>query len=158
MMASGEIRLSTTTMRRMPVLAQSQDSTQSQQTAESPAVPLVPDLLPEIVVTAPATSAVVAGIGFAIGIFFPTPTAYDDTTMSADQKPPSKSRQSKPTNAPRGTRPIDQSGNSHDWIEGTKDAVGAGPADWVGVAPNGDIITTNPDGTAENHGPSTEPN
>jgi hypothetical protein len=39
MMASGEIRLSTTTMRRMPVLAQSQDQTQSTGTAQSQGSP-----------------------------------------------------------------------------------------------------------------------
>jgi RHS repeat-associated protein len=79
-------------------------------------------------------------------------------SMSAKDKgnsPSDKSRQSKPSRGvPPGTKPIDQNGKSRDWIHGTKQDVGAGPKDWVGVAPNGDIITTNPDGSAENHGPS----
>ena len=87
------------------------------------------------------------------------PCAKGSNTMSANDKggkPSDKSRRSKPARGvPPGTRPIDQSGKPHEWIEGTKGDVGAGPADWVGVAPNGDIVTTNPDGSAEIHGPST---
>lgn len=143
------------------LLAQSQDSSQNQNlSAAAGAATTVSDALGELVVIGSRAAAVgFATVGtFVISVLWPSNTAFNDTTMSAEQKPPSKSRQSKPKNAPPGTRPIDQSPNSHDWIEGTKDAVGAGPADGVGVAPNGDIITTNPDGTAENHGPSTEPN
>jgi hypothetical protein len=78
------------------------------------------------------------------------------SSASAEQKPSDKTRRSKPARgAPPGTKPIDQSGKGRDWIHGTKDDVGAGPQDWVGVAPNGDIITTNPDGSAKNNGPSS---
>ena len=142
-------------MRRMPVLAQSQDPTQN--AAVVPTSNVVADALQEIVVEGSRDAAVAfatTGV-FVLGVLFPS--NLSDGVVQAEQKPPSKSRQSKPKNAPPGTRPIDQSPNGHEWIEGTKGAVGAGPADWVGVAPNGDIITTNPDGTAENHGPSTEP-
>jgi RHS repeat-associated protein len=77
--------------------------------------------------------------------------AKDKGNQSSD-----KTRRSKPARGvPPGTRPIDQAGKSRDWVHGTKKDVNAGPQDWVGVAPNGDIITTNPDGSAENHGPST---
>ena len=87
-----------------------------------------------------------------------SPSCKGSNAVSAKDKadtPSDKSRQSKPARGvPPGTKPIDQSGKSREWIHGTKQDVGAGPKDWVGVAPNGDIITTNPDGSAENHGSS----
>jgi type II secretory pathway pseudopilin PulG len=70
----------------------------------------------------------------------------------------SKSAQSKPKDAPSGTRPIDDSGQGlgRGEIHDIKDGVGAGPTDWTGIAPNGDVITSNPDGNHENHGPYTD--
>lgn len=66
--------------------------------------------------------------------------------------------QEKPDNAPAGTLPLDQAkkkfglrGEDHNKIKGKK-GTNSGPQDWVGIAPNGDVITTNPDGTAENWG------
>jgi hypothetical protein len=61
-------------------------------------------------------------------------------------------RQSRPRNAPRGTRPIDQSGLDRETIHGIKDGIGAGPRDWVGITPDGEIITTDAEGNAENNG------
>jgi hypothetical protein len=155
MIASGENRLSSTMMRRMPVLAQSQNSTLS---AGVGAAAIASDVIDEIVVTATrAASVAFATTGvFVFSVLFPS--NLSDGVVQAEQKPPNnKSRKSKPTDAPPGTRPIDQSPNGHEWIEGTKEDVYAGPSDWVGVAPNGDIITTNPDGTARNNGPSDRP-
>lgn len=37
-----------------------------------------------------------------------------------------------------------------------KDGVLAGPKDWTGVAPNGDVITGDSDGNAVNNGPITD--
>jgi hypothetical protein len=67
-----------------------------------------------------------------------------------------KSRQSRPRNAPRGTKPIDETGLDSDAIHKIKDGVGAGPKDWVGLTPDGEVITTDDEGNAENHGPSTD--
>lgn len=77
--------------------------------------------------------------------------APEDEEESEDD-PSERSRQSRPRNAPSGTRPIDQSGLDRETIHGIKDAIGAGPKDWVGITPDGEIITTDSDGNAENHG------
>jgi hypothetical protein len=69
-----------------------------------------------------------------------------------EQDPGERSRQSKPRNAPPGTRPIDQSGLDRETIHKIKDAIGAGPKDWVGITPEGNVITTDGDGNAEDHG------
>jgi hypothetical protein len=66
--------------------------------------------------------------------------------------PSEKSMQSRPTNCPSGTRPIDRAGLTRAEIHKIKQGLQAGAKDYVGIAPNGDVITTNPDGTAENHG------
>lgn len=63
------------------------------------------------------------------------------------------STQSKPTNAPPGTVPLPQAGLPQGIHGEIKKAVDAGPKDWTGIAPNGDVITTGPDGKAINHGP-----
>lgn len=59
---------------------------------------------------------------------------------------------SAPTNAPRGTRPIDRWGIPRGDIHDIKDGLGAGPSDWVGVAPDGEVITSGPNGEAVSGG------
>jgi RHS repeat-associated protein len=59
----------------------------------------------------------------------------------------------KPENCPTGTKPIDQyPGLSRDDIHRIKRGVGAGPTDWVGITPDGDVITDE-NGKAVNQGP-----
>ena len=61
---------------------------------------------------------------------------------------------SKPKNCPPGTKPIDKyPGLDKDDIHKIKDGVGAGPKDWTGITPDGDVITGDHEGDAENHGP-----
>lgn len=61
---------------------------------------------------------------------------------------------SKPKGCPAGTKPIDQiPGLDKDDVHGIKDGVGAGPRDWTGITPNGDVITGDSNGDAVNHGP-----
>lgn len=61
-----------------------------------------------------------------------------------EKSPEDKRRGSAPTDAPRGTRPIDSAGIDREGVHDVKDGIGARPDDWVGVTPNGDIVTTDP--------------
>ena len=61
----------------------------------------------------------------------------------------------KPKNCPTGTRPIDQFPDlDKEEVHKIKDGVGAGPQDWVGIAPGGDVITGDANGEAVNNGPA----
>ncbi len=60
---------------------------------------------------------------------------------------------SKPKDAPPGTIPIDKSGLSKDDIHTIKDGIGAGPKDWTGISPDGDVISGDSDGNSVNNGP-----
>lgn len=69
---------------------------------------------------------------------------------------------SKPKDCPAGTLPIDQAKGPfgldtrdvHDIKNGVKDAGGlAGPQDWTGITPNGEVIAGDSDGKAVNYGP-----
>jgi len=61
---------------------------------------------------------------------------------------------SKPKSCPSGTLPIDQyPGLDKDDIHDIKDGVGAGPRDWTGISPDGDVITGDHTGESVNNGP-----
>lgn len=70
------------------------------------------------------------------------------------------STESAPNDKPTGTIPIDESkgklGLGKDEVHQIKHGVGAGIRDWVGIAPNGDVITTDSDGYHINNGPYTD--
>jgi RHS repeat-associated protein len=63
-----------------------------------------------------------------------------------------RSRQSKPRDTPRGTRPIDQSGLGREDVHKIKDRIGAEPTDWVGITPDGHVVTADEDGNVIDHG------
>jgi hypothetical protein len=69
-----------------------------------------------------------------------------------DEAPRDRSRRARPRNAPSGTVPIDQSGLDRETIHKIKDAIGAAPDTWVGVTPDGHIVTGDSDGNIEDHG------
>jgi RHS repeat-associated protein len=61
---------------------------------------------------------------------------------------------SKPKGCPTGTKPIDQyPGLDKDDIHNIKDGVNAGPKDWTGITPDGNVVTGDADGNAVVHDP-----
>jgi hypothetical protein len=61
--------------------------------------------------------------------------------------------ESKPKDAPPGTKPVDQTGLGSGDVHDVKDQIGARPRDWVGIDPNGNVWTSDPNGNGINHGP-----
>ncbi len=77
-----------------------------------------------------------------------SPAICAANVIAATSKPGSK-----PKDCPSGTRPIDKvPGLGKDEVHDIKGGVGAGPRDWTGIAPNGDVITGDSEGSAVNHG------
>jgi RHS repeat-associated protein len=108
-------------------------------------LPLIPPAI-EAAVYATAVVSAVAVVGYELY------QDYKNGQMNSESG--DKSQQSKPTDAPPGTKAIDKFNLPKDVTHGVKDQLGAQPTDWTGVAPNGDVITTDPrTGKAINHGP-----
>ncbi len=79
----------------------------------------------------------------------PAPESEDHSPNEGRGKPAVESR---PDDAPTGTKPIDRSGLTHTEIHNIKEGLRAGAKDWVGISPNGDVITADSDGRAINNG------
>lgn len=91
----------------------------------------------------------VVGAGMAVGttglLIWDVANAVLNSPSDRDeQAAEDRRRGSRPTDAPRGTRPIDQSGIDRGGVHDVKDGIGARPDDWVGVTPEGGIVTTDP--------------
>jgi hypothetical protein len=69
-----------------------------------------------------------------------------------DEMPRDRSRRARPKNCPSGTVPIDQSGLDRETIHKIKDAIGAAPDQWVGITPDGHVVTGDSEGNVEDHG------
>lgn len=61
--------------------------------------------------------------------------------------------ESRPDDAPTGTKPIDRTGLTRPEIHEIKKRLRAGSKAWVGISPDGDVITTDGSGQSINNGP-----
>jgi RHS repeat-associated protein len=137
------------------------------------------EALPEVVVTATRETAkkVVSMTGVDFAIVFAAPliilgpsngyvgsdkiACQDESAciaLMAEKDRASKSRKSKPIDAPTGTKPIDKvPGLDKEKIHKIKEGISAGPEDYVGITPEGGIITTDPEtGKSQDEGNISE--
>jgi RHS repeat-associated protein len=103
-------------------------------------------------------SAIGGALGYALGSIVDKLTGHT-VHANRDQAPPDP--QAKPKNCPPGTVPINSSVgrkrldpyDPHDAKDGLPKGQGGGANDWVGIDPDGNIITNDADGNAQNNGP-----
>ena len=101
-----------------------------------------------------AAAAIMAGALAADLYNHPLPVVPDDPAISDPMQASKPKPGSKPKDCPTGTKPIDKyPGLDKDAIHDIKHGVGAGPEDWTGISPDGDVITGGPEGEAVNNGP-----
>lgn len=65
-------------------------------------------------------------------------------------------KEQRPRNAPTRTIPINQVGLTRAQIHEIKEGIGAGAADWTGIAPVCEVITSDDVGLAVFHGPADD--
>jgi hypothetical protein len=80
------------------------------------------------------------------------PVVQREPDRDRDDDPRDRSRRARPRNAPSGTVPIDSSGLDRETIHKIKRAIGAAPDTWVGITPDGHIVTGDSEGNVEDHG------
>jgi len=109
---------------------------------------------------ASSTLVTISGVGLALGAGVLVGTVINyyvedyiqnalDYVFQSRAKPGAK-----PKDCPAGTKPIDQFPDlDKDEVHKIKKGVGAGPRDWVGISPDGDVITGDENGEAVNRGP-----
>ena len=100
----------------------------------------------------------VASIVGSIVLGMPSPVGegsdiIPDPYYEAQKKPKVGSKPKR--NVPTGTIPMDEYGGlSREEKHKIKKGVNAGPKDWTGIAPNGDVITGDSEGNGINNGPA----
>jgi uncharacterized protein RhaS with RHS repeats len=106
---------------------------------------------PNVVCAAVAAKTVEAIVVIGCALFcdnvIDSVTSRHESNEGKDSSDPSvedKRRGSAPSDAPRGTRAIDKSGIDRGGIHDIKDGIGAKPDDYVGITPQGNIVTTDP--------------
>ena len=99
----------------------------------------------------PVGALIGGAIGAWVGWNFTGPIVQD-AMMASKPKPGSK-----PKNCPPGTIPVDQAKGPWGWdkdnVHDIKSGVDAKPTDWVGVTPDGRVITGDHEGNAVDNGP-----
>lgn len=80
------------------------------------------------------------------------PVIQREPGRDRDDDPRDRSRRARPRDAPPGTVPIDSSGLDRETIHKIKRAIGAAPDTWVGITPDGHIVTGDSEGNVEDHG------
>jgi RHS repeat-associated protein len=109
------------------------------QTPQSPNLP-APHIPPKLVGAAAAISTCAV---FATPCLTNIMNAVQQVVLNETKSPEDKRRGSAPKDAPRGTRPIDKAGIDQG-VHDIKFGIGAKPDDYVGIAPDGTIVTTDP--------------
>ena len=106
-------------------------------------LPFLPPLIGSATVAGAAITAAIGTAGsIAWGILHRDPSSDDPD------------RSTKPKSCPSGTKPIDQFPDlDRDDIHKIKKGLGARPDDWVGITPDGNVITGGSGGQAVNQGP-----
>ena len=101
----------------------------------------------------PGVGEVVLVVGGAVVVTVAVRELYEWWIIHKNDPGPNLPR---PINPPTGTKPIDKFRNpklTHEQVEDVKRNVDNKAADWTGIDPSGNVITSDVNGNAINHGP-----